>query len=161
MAGRFQITRTWLLALALLGCVELPAAQLNLGIQTTPTLVTLNRELTYSLTLTNSSGGLLTNVVVNSTFNSAVELVSTTNRSGTAALEGSVVVFRIPQLPSTSNVVMSLVIQPLSAGLLTNFFQLLALNINEVTNTVNTVFVAEANLGVSLRTETNTLVTGD
>ena len=161
MAGRLQITRTWLLALALLGCVELPAAQLDLGIQTSPALVTLNRELTYSLTLTNNSGGLLTNVVVNSTFNSAVELVSTTNRSGTAALEGSVVVFRIPQLPSTSNVVMSLVIQPLSAGLLTNFFQLLALNINEVTNTVNTVFVAEANLGVSLRTETNTLVTGD
>jgi len=140
---------------------RLAAASLELGIQTTPAVVTLNRELTYSLTLTNRSGGLLTNVVVNSTFNAAVELVSTTNRAGTAALEGSAIVFRIPQLPNTSNAVLGLVIQPLSAGSLTNTFELLALNIREFTNTVNQVFAADANLGVSLVVDTNTLVTGD
>ncbi len=137
------------------------AASLELGIQTSPAIVTLNRELTYSLTLTNRSGRLLTNVAVNSTFNVAVELVSTTNRSGDATLEGSAVVFRIPQLPNTSNAVLGLIIQPLTPGRLTNSFQMRALNINEVTNTVNVVFAAEANLGVSLLAETNTLVTGD
>jgi len=161
VAGRYSPLLLWLLVLGSLHGTRLPAASLALGIQTSPALITLNRELKYSLTLTNRSGGLLTNVVVNSTFNSAVDLVSTTNLAGTAALEGSAVVFRIPQLPNTSNAVMDLVVQPLSVGRLTNSFQLLALNINELTNTVNQVFAAEANLGISLGVDTNTLVTGD
>lgn len=161
MAGRNPIIWLVVVVVVSLGMIRAPGAAFELGIQTSPAVVSLNRELTYSLTLTNRSGGLRTNVVVNSTFNVAVELVSTTNRAGTAALEGSAVVFRIPQLPATSNAVMGLVIQPLSAGLLTNNLQLLALNIDERTNTVNRVFAAEANLGVGLNVDTNVLVTGD
>ncbi len=161
MAGRFPIS-SWAWSLLLgLTVVRAAAAPLELGIQTSPAIITPSRELTYALSLTNLSGRLLTNIVVNSTFNAAVTLISTTNRSGTAALEGSAVVFRIPQLPNTSNAVMGLVVQPLSAGPLTNNFQMLALNINEVTNTVNRVFAAEADLGLGLTAETNTLVTGD
>lgn len=161
MAGRVPFFLTQLLALAILSGARLPAASLELGVLTSPAVATLSRELTYALTLTNRSGGLLTNVVVNSTFSAAVEYVSATNRAGTAGLEGSAVVFRIPQLPNTSNAVMSLIVQPLSAGSLTNTFQMLALNINELTNEVTRVFAADANLGVSLTVDTNTLVTGD
>lgn len=161
VAGRVPFFLTQLLALSILSGARLPAASLELGVRTSPAVATLSRELTYALTLSNRSGGLLTNVVVNSTFSAAVEYVSATNRAGTAGLEGSAVVFRIPQLPNTSNAVMSLIVQPLSAGSLTNTFQMLALNINEVTNEVTRVFAADANLGVSLTVDTNTLVTGD
>lgn len=161
VAGKVSSRLICLFVLAWVVGARLEAAELELGIQTSPAVSTVNRELTYSLTLTNQSGILLTNVVVNSTFNVAVDLVSVTNRSGTAALEGSALVFRIPQLANTSNAVMSLVIQPLSIGRLTNTFQLLATNINVLTNTVTEVFAADANLGISLLSETNTLVTGD
>jgi uncharacterized repeat protein (TIGR01451 family) len=161
VAGKVSSRLILSFVLAWIVGARLDAAELELGIETSPAVSTVNRELTYSLTLTNRSGILLTNVVVNSTFNVAVDLVSLTNRSGTAALEGSALVFRIPQLANTSNAVMSLVIQPLSAGRLTNTFQLLATNINILTNTVTDVFAAEANLGISLRSETNALVTGD
>jgi uncharacterized repeat protein (TIGR01451 family) len=161
VAGKVSSRLILGLLLAWFGDARVEAAGLELGVQTSPAVSTVNRALTYSLTLTNRSGMLLTNVVVNSTFNVAVDLVSLTNRAGTAALEGSALVFRIPQLANTSNAVMSLVIQPLSAGRLTNTFQLLATNTNVLTNTVTEVFAAEANLGISLRSETNALVIGD
>lgn len=140
---------------------NLSAAQLALHVETPTDLVTTNRELTYSITVTNQSGLLYNNVVLNSSFNSAVTLVSATNYAGTVALEGTSIVFRTPTLTSVSNAVMQLVVQPQSAGMLTNTFQLVAIGVNEGTNVVTQVFAAEANLGVSLTTETNRLVTGD
>ena len=162
VAGKIQFMLGRLLLLAMLAGETLDAAQLDLRVQTSPTVVTTNRDLTYFLAVTNQSGFVLSNVVVNATFNAPISLTSATNTQGSATVDGSVIVFRIAQMAPASTAPLTLVVQPLAAGLLTNRLSYLANGVTAVeTNVVNFVFAAEANLGIRLLSETNALVTGD
>src|SRR5882762_8599329 len=91
----------WFLML-LAGCfaVNLRADAQGLGIATSATSspVLGTNAIAYSISLTNFSGLLLTNVFVTNTFSGGVSLLNTTNSPGTNFIVGASVVFSLGPL---------------------------------------------------------------
>ncbi|HAV61347.1 MAG TPA: hypothetical protein DCY13_03175 [Verrucomicrobiales bacterium] len=159
--GRFS---RWITIAGALFCLAGSAsgAAFQLGISSTPAVATTNRTLAYTLALTNRTSVGQSNLIVSSSFNARISFLSANNSSGTAGVEGGAIIYRTPFLGPGSNLTLTLNLRPIDPGFLTNTLQMRSdQSATEVTNNVRRVFVAEADLGVQLRSPTNPVVAGD
>jgi uncharacterized repeat protein (TIGR01451 family) len=101
-------------------------SDLNLTLDATPTIATLNNPLAYTITVTNNGPDPATNVVVTNTlpssvildpaFNPAVE----TSPGGTFQINGSVVTARFPSLAPNASATVVIHVLPTAVGNITN-----------------------------------------
>src|SRR5712692_10734729 len=84
-----------LLLAVVIGAVSGEAADFGLGASGSPNPVALNDTLTYTLTVTNNSGGLLSNVMVTNLLPASAVFLSATNGSGSFTNSAGVVTFQI------------------------------------------------------------------
>ncbi len=152
-------------AVVFLACLVSAKAQVwDLSITSTPALVTTNDVITFEMAFANNTGGTVEGFQLNVGFSEAVEFRSATNfyANGTATVDGSDIVYSTPFInPFTTNF-MSLRISATRPGVLTNFYNYFANNeFDETKETRKVIFSAEADLGVSILSPTNTLVARD
>jgi uncharacterized repeat protein (TIGR01451 family) len=145
-----------------LGAVSGEAADFGLGASGSPNPLAVNGTLTYTLTVTNISGRLLSNVMVTNLLPASAVFLSATNDSGSFANSAGVVTFQIDTFTNRSVAVLTLNVRVTAAGLITNAVSVAAANaMTEMTNLVIQVFSARADLGVTVTPTNSTAIVDD
>lgn len=127
------------------------AQNFGLSVTASPSPLIVSNSLTYIISLTNTSGISLTNVIVTDTLPSSAIFQSATNNSGSVSNSGSIVTFMFNSLTNNQAVTVTLVAQPTAIGNITNSTIASATNAVNVTNLLaTTVYSAVANLAVGL-----------
>jgi len=99
------------------------SADLSLSASAVPEPVGVGSNLVYSLTVSNAGPATATGVVVSNQIPAGVNFISAT---GGATPTNGVLLLNLGSLDTGSNVTAQIVVQPTSAGLLTNLFQVFA-----------------------------------
>lgn len=116
------------------------------------------------MVLTNRSDLFVDQIQVSVSFSEPVDFISATNLAtgGTADLIGSSVVYDIPTLDGQESASLTLQIFAVTPGFLTNYFDYTGNGLVPQSEDVRVrIFSADADLGVSLASPTNTIVAGD
>jgi len=137
----------------------------NFGVSVTVStnLVIGTNTVTYGLTFTNLSGSELLNVRITNDFSASVTLVNATNSQGSNAIVGSDFVFFPGRMQNGQIENVSLTIQPVFAGLLTNTITLINLGNTNMfsTNIVTLAAEAQADLGITIVPPIQAIITND
>src|SRR6266568_2254781 len=145
-----------------IGTVSLEAADFGLGASGSPNPLAVNDTLTYTLTVTNNSGRLLSNVMVTNLLPASAVFLSASNSSGSFTNSAGVVTFQIDSFADLSFAVLSLDVRVTAAGLITNAVSVAAANaMTAMTNLVIQVFSARADLGVTVTPTNSTAIVDD
>ncbi len=96
------------------------AEDLTLKVTDSPDPVAVGANVTYLLTVSNTGPSMATSVVLSNIVPQGVNLVSFNSSQGSIANSSGVIVAQLGALPATSNATVAIVIQALTAGILTN-----------------------------------------
>ena len=129
------------------------AADFGIGVTTAPDPALVDRNLAYTVALTNLTGAFLTNIDVTNRFPSWAVFVSATNDvPATVGVDGAGGVrYLINSLTNREHAILTVTVRPTRLARLTNEIGVGALPAYQAsTNVVRTVFAGAADLGVSL-----------
>jgi uncharacterized repeat protein (TIGR01451 family) len=147
-------------------CAFVPAArgQLDLKVTATPTSVTLNGTVTYSITVSNLASIPVNSVQITSTFPPTAEIVRAVNTHSAAGVQtnrGSAT-FPIGTLLARTAARVELELRPAATGDFANSIQAAATGVAQVaTNVVVSVGQAQVDLGVGVEGFPSTVLIGD
>lgn len=135
----------------------------GLGATATSNQLIGTNALTYTITITNKTGILLTNVFVTNTFSSSISVTNATTTQGTNEVEGASYIFMLGTMTNGYIAQMTLTVQAFTAGFLTNAIVVADTEITNTaaTNIVTTVYNGQADLGVSFIPPVQAVITND
>jgi len=160
-----------ILALIVVGlmvvCPRAGAQGLGFGLSVTPsaTSMLVSNSLTYTINVTNQTGIPLLDVLVTNLLPASVRPLSATNSQGSATNYGSVVVFDLGGLNIDVVALLTLTVQPMAAGFITNTVTVTSTNIptastNVVVQVTNALIIT-ADLGVMMTGSVQPVITND
>jgi uncharacterized repeat protein (TIGR01451 family) len=129
-----------------------------------PTSAALNSSITYTIYITNQSALVVQSVWVTNTLPDNVNFVIANFDFGTTITTSSNVVFRVTDIPIGAEIPMSVTIRPRAAGTIVNSAVLSSIQLtNQLSASITTAVTNSqvANLGLSLATPSQALITND
>lgn len=142
---------SWIAALScfLLGLTASQAQLLSVVATASPDPVVVSNTLTYSITVTNTSGLTLTNLVITNTLPGPVQYVSSSTTTGAVFLVNSTnpVILLVARLTNNGRLNFTINTRPTALGFQTNLIEIAATN--NTLPVTNLTLVSEVTLGVS------------
>jgi len=158
----------WCVMLALLAVEQGEAQVFSLVVKPSTNSLSVNGTLAFTLSVTNLSGGTLTDVVVTNVPSSGQLFEGVTNTQGTlyGYTNGVGIIFDLGPMINGEVVTLLLTVQPVVPGSLTNGFTVadigdFGLTNTAATNIVTTVIGARADLAVAITAPLATVITND
>ena len=118
---------------SVVSAVNLPLADVALGLTASPTSVIVGSNLTSTITVTNNGPGVAFNVVVTAPIPAAAAYLSGTVSQGTLALNGGAAVASLGDLAPGATATVTVSVAPLGPGFLTNTASVTTASIDSVT----------------------------
>lgn len=160
-ATPFARTLLWCLALWL-PVAPATRADFTLNVSTTPSPVVVGSDISYTLTVSNESILIVTNVLVVSSFPESAQIVSATSGRGTITTNTGEVALSILVMTNAEVIPLVLELRPLETGSFTNLFVVEAFLAEPAeTNVVTEVIAGQSDLGVSIEPPADPVFTGD
>jgi uncharacterized repeat protein (TIGR01451 family) len=141
------------------------AQSFGLSVTNSPNPVVVNNSLTYTISVTNQTGLLLTNFFVTNTLSAPVQFTSASSSYGTNSVftNSTSLIFSFGQFTNGNVAQMTMTLQPQNAGFLTNSITVSSTQVTNIasTNIVVQVITAQADLGVAMAGPNQAVVTND
>ncbi len=161
---KFRMLAVFFAAIIVAG-TKAEAQGFGLSITNSPNPVVVNNSLTYTISVTNKTGLLLTNFFVTNTLSASVQFVSASSGYGTnsAVTNATSLIFTFGQFTNGNVAQMTIILQPQATGFLTNSVTVSSTQVTNTatTNIVNQVITAQADLGVAMSGPNQAVVTND
>jgi uncharacterized repeat protein (TIGR01451 family) len=127
----FRLRMPAVLAVALLVAGSKAEAQIyfGLGAASSSSSILVSNVLTYTINVTNLTAGALSDATVSNTLPASVQFTSATNSQGSVTNYGSVVVFDLGPFIVAGTAQMTLTVEPIAAGFITNTISVTTTNL--------------------------------
>ena len=142
MKSLLQFRALALVMVGLLAVCPRAGAQAGFGLSVSNSAnsIMVSNSLTYSIYVTNLNGFSLADARVTNLLSAAFQLVSVGRTQGSFTNSGNIVVFDLGQFPNFGTAFLTLTVEPLATGLLTNTVTVASAN---TTNTASTNVIVQ------------------